>query len=301
MMDKSTKYVLRKIGIDVLCLLILGLGPLYCLKYGTPYPRGFFCDDESIKHPFIESTVGNELLYSIGIAMPICGMLLGEYFHAKLLNKQSSLVLFGHKIAPWIPMAYNKIGLFAFGALISVFLTDTAKYSIGRLRPHFIDVCRPNISCDNNNSFEFQHKYHVNFVCTNNIGDYEHRWKDARLSFPSGHSSFSMYVSIYFALYLQLRVTWKGSKLLKYLLQTICLWMAWYTAMSRVSDYKHHWSDVLAGMLLGSIVSLINAFCIADIFKERRINKIGTTDLDKIKTVDYDIEPGMQTLIPMVD
>lgn len=61
-----------------------------------------------------------------------------------------------------------------------MFLTDTAKYSIGRLRPHFIEVCRPNITCDNSNSFEFQHEYHEKFVCTNKIGDYEHQWKDSR-------------------------------------------------------------------------------------------------------------------------
>lgn len=52
-------------------------------------------------------------------------------------------------------------------------------------------------------------------------------------------------------------MTWKGSKLLKNVLQLICLWLAWFTAMSRVSDYKHHWSDVLAGLLLGIIAALI--------------------------------------------
>jgi len=33
--------------------------------------------------------------------------------------------------------------------------------------------------------------------------------------------------------------------------------MAWFTAMSRVSDYKHHWSDVLAGLTLGTIIALV--------------------------------------------
>lgn len=74
-----------------------------------------------------------------------------------------------------------QLGLFAFGALVTVLIVDTGKFNIGRLRPHFIEACRPNISCyNNNNSFEFQHKYHEKFSCTNTTGDYEHRWRDAR-------------------------------------------------------------------------------------------------------------------------
>lgn len=41
------------------------------------------------------------------------------------------------------------------------------------------------------------------------------------------------------------------------MLQLACLLMAWFTALSRVSDYKHHWSDVLAGTTLGTIVALV--------------------------------------------
>ncbi|KAL1380155.1 hypothetical protein pipiens_014412 [Culex pipiens pipiens] len=40
-----------------------------------PYKRGFFCDDESLMHPFHDSTVTNWMLYIIGIALPVlvCG------------------------------------------------------------------------------------------------------------------------------------------------------------------------------------------------------------------------------------
>lgn len=58
-------------------------------------------------------------------------------------------------------------------------------------------------------------------------------------------------------MYLQLRIKWNGSKLLKHSLQLICLLTAWFTAMSRVSNYKHHWSDVLAGSTLGVISALV--------------------------------------------
>ena len=44
---------------------------------------------------------------------------------------------------------------------------------------------------------------------------------------------------------------WSGSQLLRPLVQALLTYMALYTCLSRVSDYKHHWSDVLAGAIIG--------------------------------------------------
>ena len=43
----------------------------------------------------------------------------------------------------YVASVYKAIGTFVFGAAMSQSLTDIAKYSIGRLRPHFLDVCKP--------------------------------------------------------------------------------------------------------------------------------------------------------------
>ena len=60
---------------------------------------------------------------------------------------------------------------------------------------------------------------------------------------------------VYLALYLQARMTWSGSRLLRPFLQLSALMLTWYTGLSRVSDYKHHWSDVLAGFLIGTVAA----------------------------------------------
>lgn len=52
-------------------------------------------------------------------------------------------------------------------------------------------------------------------------------------------------------------MTWQGSKLLKHFIQYLLIAMTWFTCMTRISDYKHHWSDVLAGGLIGATFAIV--------------------------------------------
>ena len=65
-------------------------------------------------------------------------------------------------------------------------LTDVGKYTVGRLRPHFLAVCKPDFSLLNCTT-----GLHRNFITEDVCTGGKDLIKEARLSFPSGHSSFA--------------------------------------------------------------------------------------------------------------
>lgn len=58
-------------------------------------------------------------------------------------------------------------------------------------------------------------------------------------------------------LYMESRIHFPHSKFLKFFLQLVVAQLGILCSLSRVSDYKHHWSDVLAGLLLGIVIAVL--------------------------------------------
>ena len=126
--------------------------------------------------------------------------------------------------------------------------------------------------------------YVVEFTCTS---DYSNRKiLDAQKSFPSGHTSLSAYVSLFmmvlllffisiyprfafqqsiqlrcfvffFKWYLGRAVESRHSFVLKPCLQFIWAAFAIVCALTRITDRRHHWWDVLAGLVLGVTIATI--------------------------------------------
>ncbi|GFN98742.1 phospholipid phosphatase 1 [Plakobranchus ocellatus] len=232
----------------------------------TPNKRGFFLNDESISHPYHVSSVPNYMLYTIGFLVPVGVMFLmeGVYIRQSMDNHRIHRFLADSpgKFAQWSWRCYQLLAIFVFGAASTHFLTNLPKYSVGRLRPHFLDVCKPNFSLINDTS-----KYIEEDVCT---GDPD-RITEARLSFPSGHSSMSMYCAVFFILYLQKRFSFTRISLLRPLLQVAIFGLGLYTGLSRITDYKHHWDDVLAGAALGCLLAFLTMYRINEIVFKKRI------------------------------
>ncbi|XP_008838610.1 phospholipid phosphatase 1 isoform X1 [Nannospalax galili] len=249
------------VALDVLCVLLASL-PMAVLNLGQidPFQRGFFCTDISIKYPYHDSTITSFMLAIVGLGIPLSSIIIGEtlsvYFN--LLHSNSFVT------NNYIATMYKAIGTFLFGAAASQSLTDIAKYSVGRLRPHFLAVCDPDwskINCSDG--------YIENFICQGSA----QKIREGRLSFYSGHSSFSMYCMLFLALYLQARMKGDWARLLRPTLQFGLVALSIYVGLSRISDYKHHWSDVLTGLIQGAVVAILVAVYVSDFFKEKNTYK----------------------------
>ncbi|KAG7261310.1 hypothetical protein CRUP_034480 [Coryphaenoides rupestris] len=203
--DNSKRKLL--IALDIFCLLL----------------------DESIRYPYKNGdTISDAVLCAVGILIAIFSIVIGECYRIHSLH-QGTKSFVGN---PYVSALYKQLGVFIFGCAVSQSFTDIAKVSVGRMRPHFMDVCRPDFSAINCSL-----GYITSYTCTGP----ENKVQEARKSFFSGHASFSMYTMLYLAFTL--------------------LMMAFYTGLSRVSDHKHHPTDVLAGFIQGAVV----AYCIKEL------------------------------------
>lgn len=115
-----------------------------------------------------------------------------------------------------ILIIYCNLYNFYFGAFASQTLTDISKYSIGRLRPHFIEVCKPNINCKSDSNIN---QYITDYECEKEEWSQAQKdlIRDSRLSFMSGHSSFAAYCMVYLAVS-------NSDTMLKYLLTFSCFY-----------------------------------------------------------------------------
>ncbi|PSN49341.1 putative phosphatidate phosphatase [Blattella germanica] len=244
----------RGAAADVLCVLAVGLLFLVIYLFVPPFHRGFFCDDESIRYPVpITQTVSDAAVAIVSTCVPIVVIVVVEFLQEGP-SAPTDLVIFGWTPLVWMVQSYEHIGVFLFGT------------GIGRLRPHFFMACHPiGMDCASDPT----HTYHIDYQCSGNP-DIVH---EARMSFPSGHSSLSFYAATFLVMYLQSRITWQGSKLLRNLVQFVLVSAAWVTSLSRVPDYMHHWSDVLAGMVIGILGAVLTIIFISNLYKRRRSSR----------------------------
>ena len=148
--------------------------------------------------------------------------------------------------------------------------TATAKFSIGRLRPYYIEACQPNVDlqkCFNTPTYFDENSYN----CT---GSNAHRIQEAHLSFFSGHSSLAMSAAVFAMLYIQARLVGKTVfKMGPIFLQVLVFCAALFISFSRVVDHNHHPEDVIVGIIVGISVSVVVANFCARLFDDQEGNQ----------------------------
>ncbi|NXP03603.1 PLPP2 phosphatase, partial [Thinocorus orbignyianus] len=233
----------------------------------SPYKRGFYCNDDSIRYPYKADTITHGLMAGVTIPCTVVIISSGEAYlvYTERLYSKS-------EFNNYLAALYKVVGTFLFGGAISQSLTDLAKYMIGRLRPNFLAVCNPDWSKVNCSIY-----VQLENVCQ---GD-SRSITESRLSFYSGHSSFGMYCMMFLALYVQARMAGKWARLLRPTIQFFLIAFAIYVGYTRVSDYKHHWSDVLAGLLQGALIAVLIVRYVSDFFKHRPPQQCGEKDPER--------------------
>ncbi|KAK6738985.1 hypothetical protein RB195_020835 [Necator americanus] len=288
---------ISRIVCDFIVLLCCAIPLLIFHEWVKPYKRGFYCDDETIRYPYRDSTVTRQMLIVIGLLIPTALILATEIFRTmawerKCADQFKTYHLKQYHVHRLIVRLYCFIGYFFLGVCFNQLMVDIAKYTIGRQRPHFMDVCRPNVGYE---KCENPDLYITNFTCT---GPNQYLIHESQLSFYSGHAAFSFYGAWFTSLYLQARLYRPlFSRLLLPVIQFALFGGASYVALTRVSNYKHHWSDVLVGALIGSIIGIFVALYVAEVFKRREIpacipsNEFGLIRMEK----RTDVNPAVTT------
>ncbi|XP_064186430.1 phospholipid phosphatase 2-like [Anguilla rostrata] len=258
--------------VDVLCVVVAALPFVIMTLVFRPYQRGVYCDDESIRYPLRPDTITHGLLAAVTISCTVIIISSGEAYlvYSKKIYSNSDF-------NQYVAALYKVVGTFLFGAAVSQSLTDLAKFTIGRPRPNFMAVCVPKV-CQG---------YMPQINCTGP----PRAVTESRLSFYSGHSSFGMYCMLFLALYVQARLVAKWARLLRPTIQFFLVAFALYVGYTRVSDYKHHWSDVLVGLLQGALIAILNVRYVSDFFKKRSPR---CSNPDTPEGEELEVKPSLQ-------
>ncbi|GMT22733.1 hypothetical protein PFISCL1PPCAC_14030 [Pristionchus fissidentatus] len=222
-----------------------------------PYQRGFYCDDESIRFETKPNTVLIKDLFIATFLLSFLIIFLCElflYFNHDS-NAQTHYKWFNFRMPSFLVQTGKFYGYYHAGFVMVVVLTQIPKYIVGRMRPHFMDVCRPTPGyvCMN------PHEYVTNYTCIEPT-DYKHAHYllEARMSFFSGHAAASLYFAVVISLYLQSRLAARDiywGHLQKFQISLVII--AILISYTRIMDNFHHPSDVVVGLVCGAIMGYL--------------------------------------------
>jgi len=219
----SRRVLLSYIVDFILILLIIAPYPLF--HFMRPYERLVFRDDPSIRYPYTQS----ELVPTWSLALIVLVLpttVITCWLGCQKFRRKRLFVAF--------------LGLFLALALATQ-ITNIVKNLTGRARPDFLDRCDPDPAIQDR------------MVCRGPKVKVE----EGRRSFPSGHTSTSFAGLGYLALFIagQTGLFDGQGNVWPLIVSGAPLLLATFIGLSRVSDYRHHWSDGKASIWLSNSFS----------------------------------------------
>ncbi|KAF8386790.1 hypothetical protein PRIPAC_75932 [Pristionchus pacificus] len=136
---------LSSMPLNFIGLYALGYTFFLVPEFTGTYQRGFYCDDESITMEFKENTISIPQLLIASILACIVTTLICEWY-VSLTDKTVETEKYNYRnynIPPFLIKALTFFGYSHIGFIAQLGLIQVPKYSVGRLRPHFLDVCQP--------------------------------------------------------------------------------------------------------------------------------------------------------------
>ncbi|XP_012155713.1 putative phosphatidate phosphatase [Ceratitis capitata] len=313
MCKTPSSRLLQRLIIDVVILIALCCVALVALPKLLPTTRrGFFCSDTSLRYPYTASLLNRVHITIAVIALPAAVMLVVEMLWAAVRaarktnpgNANGNTVTTGAKrtgvqqfifvginIPTFVSECYKIVGVYFFGLALVLIALRATKNFVGRLRPYFFDVCQPQLletlgsglACER---FDVPKALNASTITGGYIEDYEcyelaasaELLSMARQSFPSGYTSTVCYAMFFIVFYLQARLAARVFLLLKTLLQFGFVMLAALVAIERFYTHHNHWTDILAGGVLGFILAAFATIAVADLFKQLPVKKRKTRD-----------------------
>lgn len=237
-----------------------------CTDRLRPVQRPFLLTDATISYPYAQ----HDMHFAVALLVPFVLLLATMAAFEFVVFKQR-----------WPRAASHFINgiVTQLGALAVVgFMTELFKTVCGRLRPDFLARCDPILG--GNGELELQQPLgsFPAVKCRGAVSEYDLR--DGRQSFPSGHSSCSMAIGLFCALYIVWATSLRGggalaAKLLErgqgwrrrlwhevvqfvaFCVLLFSLAWPWGVGVSRFRDNRHNVSDIVGGFLLaGTFVPL---------------------------------------------
>ncbi|XP_074641246.1 phospholipid phosphatase-related protein type 5-like [Tubulanus polymorphus] len=161
------------------------------------------------------------------------------------------------------------VGMFAFGAFLTMIVCDSIKLLLGGLRPNFLDICKLNAPCQAGKLYT-----------VDNCGETDKTiLRDARMSFPSLQTAITAFASIYLSVYLHGVTRSHGKTITIPFFCVTFVMCSVVRGLTLIGTNRNDWKDVLAGFLLGCIMALylgvyvMNRFEYRDNISNRKVYK----------------------------